>query len=285
MKIKNRKYRLFWPALVLSFLFLATSNVWAHSYRRLSLTARSAVILDANSGRILFAKNPRLRLPPASTTKVITAMIALERLSMNDLVLVGSHAVDMAPSKAGLVAGTRYSVKDLVTAMMVSSSNDAAMALAEAVSGSEASFVKLMNEKAARLGMKDTHFINATGLPSRNRIQEHHQYSTAYDLSRLMWYASRDCRLDQMMAIKDTAIRGNDGREIFLKTHNKMLWKTPGLVKGKTGWTLASRHTFMGTNYASPKMFTFAMLSSRDPWIDIRRLATFGTMIAAKNRF
>lgn len=232
--------------------------------------------MDANSGDLLFAKNPHLRLPPASTTKVMTAMIALEKLPPDTYVLIGTGAVNTAPSKAGLVAGVRYRVGDLVTAMLVSSSNDAAIALAEAVAGSENSFAALMNEKAVRLGMKDTHFANATGLPVKGRGVRYAQYSTAYDLARLMWYASRDRRIDDRMAITATSIRGSDGRSVFLKCHNKMLWKTPGLVKGKTGWTFASKHTFMGTNYASPKKVTFAMLSSRDPWLDIRRLATFG---------
>ncbi len=285
MKNKTRIFRFLVVPLLFSLLVSLPSEVFASQYRSIYLTARSAVIMDANSGRILFAKNPRLRLPPASTTKVMTAMIALEKLPLDARVVVGNNAVAMAPSKAGLEAGVSYSVRDLVTAALVSSSNDAAVALAEAVSGNEESFVLLMNEKAARLGMNDTHFINATGLPAHNRAIEKRQYSTAYDLSRLMWYASRDHRIDQIMAITETAIRGSDGHVIFLRSHNKMLWKTPGFIKGKTGWTIASRHTFMGTNYASPKMFTFAMLSSRDPWMDIKRLAVFGSSLSAKSRF
>lgn len=251
----------------------------------LFLSARSAAILDANTGEILFAKNPHLRLAPASTTKVMTAMIALERLPADARILIGPDAVRAAPSKAGLTAGARYAAKDLVTAALVASSNDAAVTLAEAVSGSESAFAVLMNQKAARLGLKNTRFVNATGLPSAGRSPDRGQYSTAYDLSRLMWYASRDPRIDGIMAIRDVCIRGSDGRAILLKSHNKMLWKTPCFVKGKTGWTCASRHTFMGTNYSRPKRFTFAMLCSNKPWIDIKRLATFGTAVAAKNRF
>ncbi len=240
--------------------------------------------MDSNSGEILFAKNPHLKLPPASTTKVMTALIVLEMLPKDALVRVGRNAVNAAPSKAGLAAGVTYSVKDLVTAALVSSSNDAATALAEAVAGDEKSFAVLMNDKARRLGMKNTHFINASGLPVKTKRGEEKQYSTAYDLSRLMWYASRDRRIDEAMALIKTSIRGSDGRVIALRSHNKMLWKTPGFVKGKTGWTIKARHTFMGTNYSLPKRYTFAMLSSAEPWIDIKRLATFGAFIAAKNR-
>lgn len=242
------------------------------------------MIIDANSGEILFSKNPHLRLPPASTTKVMTAMIALEKLRLDSQIRIGRNAAAAAPSRAGLVPGTRYRVRDLITATLVSSSNDAAVALAEAVAGGESAFAKLMNEKAAKLGMKNTHFINATGLPVKNSKSDKRQYSTAYDLSRLMWYASRDRRIDEMMALTGTVICGSNGREIPLRCHNKMLWKAPGLVKGKTGWTLASRHTFMGTNYTSPKAFTFAMLSSTDPWIDIKHLANLGSVRATQNR-
>ncbi len=241
--------------------------------------------MDVNTGHILFSKNPHLRLPPASTTKVMTALLALEMLPLERQIVASQNAFNVSPSKAGLGVGVRYRVKDLILAVLVASSNDAAVVLAEAVSGSEEDFVILMNQKAQSLGLKNTKFINATGLPGPKGKKRLHQYSTAYDLSRLMWYASRDRRIDEMMAVTKAVIYGSDFRRILLYTHNKMLWKTPGLVKGKTGWTFASRHTFAGTNYASPKRFTFAMLHSQNPWIDIKRLAGAGSMLVAKKQF
>lgn len=248
-----------------------------------ALTARSAAILDANTGDLLFEKNAHLRLPPASTTKVMTAMVVLEHLPLDARVRIGRNAVNAEASRAGLTAGAGYSVSELLTAILVASSNDAAVALAEAVAGDEKTFAGLMNDKARRLGMKNTRFINSTGLPSRRKGEK--QYTTAYDLSRLMWYAARDRRIDERMALVNVSIRGTDGRRIDLRTHNKMLWKTPGLVKGKTGWTFASRHTFMGTNFTNPKKYTFAMLSSTKPWLDIKLLAFWGSAGASRTRF
>ncbi len=252
----------------------------AKKKRSTGLTARSAVVLKASNGGILYSKNPHLRLPPASTAKVMTVLVALERLPENRLVRVGRHAVNVEPSKASLGLGVGYTVRDLAVACLVASSNDAAVALAEAVAGTEDKFAELMNRKAHTLGMKNTRFVNATGLPDRARKRSH--YTTAYDLSLLMRRAMRDRRIDGAMGLTRASITGSDGRTLFLRAHNKMLWRTPNFVKGKTGWTFASRHTFVGTDYATRKRITFAMLSSTDPWDDIRRLATIGHSLEAK---
>lgn len=271
---------------MLAIIFLsANTNIFARTQSGIPLSARSAVVMDTQSGDILFAKNAGLRLPPASTAKVMTVLIALEKLPANSQIRVGRNAVNISPSKAGLVAGARYWTKDLITAALVASSNDAAVALAEAVAGDETSFVESMNQKAVKLGMKNTHFVNATGLPLKKHFKRLQQYTTAHDLARLMRYASRDRRIDERMAIPNVTIYGSDGSVIPLRSHNKMLWKAPGLVKGKTGWTYAAKHTFVGTNYSNPKMFTFAILSSKDPWPDIKRLAAFGAEASAKQRF
>lgn len=248
------------------------------SLQKPALTARAAVILNAQNGGVIYSKNPHLRLPPASTTKVMTALVALERLPMDRMVTISAHAWGQAPSKAGLVRGAQYSVKDLLTATLVSSSNDAATALAEAVSGTEWQFAALMNEKAKQLGMKDTRFINASGLTNKRKKQ----YTTAYDLALLMRQAVKNRWIDQTMAITKTSITGSDGTTLPLRAHNKMLWKAPGYVKGKTGWTYASRHTFVGTNYESKKKITFAMLHSQEPWVDIKKLANFGLLSAQR---
>ena len=233
------------------------------------------MVVDAKNGDILYGKNPHLRLPPASTTKVMTALIALERLPLNQWVPVSRKAASAERSVAGLKAGVSYRAQDLIIASLVSSSNDAAVALAEAVSGSEEQFVELMNRRAAELGMTDTHFVNSTGLTDKRCSQ----YSTAYDLTLLMRRAAGDPRADRMMGILTHVIRGSDSKPIPLRSHNKMLWRVPCFVKGKTGWTFASRHTFVGTNYSTNKKIAFAMLSSQKPWIDIQRLATFGLML------
>ena len=264
-------------AFYLSFMSGGASAA-SKAPKRPSVSARSAVLIDPRSGKILYSKRPYLRLPPASTTKLMTVMIALERLKLSQPVTVSRYAASMPNSKAGLVPGVRYRAIDLIVASLVSSSNDAAVALAEAVSGSENEFAALMNQKADSLGMKYTNFVNATGLPDKRG----RQVSTAYDLALLMRAAAKDARIDRIMAITFATIKGSDGRPITLKSHNKMLFRRPGLVKGKTGWTYASRHTFVGTNYDPRKLFVFAMLSSKKPWTDIERLAQYGQMSKAR---
>lgn len=199
----------------------------------------------------------------------MTGFLVLERLPLDKKVQISRYAANQAPSKAGLTQGASYDVKSLLVACLVSSSNDAAVALAEAVSGSESEFVLLMNQKARELGMTNTRFINATGLPVRGQKQ----YSTATDLARLMRHAIRNPRIDAILGINRARMWGTDGKVLMIQSHNKMLWKKPGLVKGKTGWTFASRHTFVGTDFSYNKKIALAMLSSTEPWRDIERLA------------
>lgn len=244
------------------------------------INARSAAILDVRTGKILYAKNASLRLPPASTTKLMTVLLSMETLGWEEEVVISRAAAEAPSSKAGLKAGERYKAKYLILAALVSSSNDAAVALAEACAGSEKEFAELMNQRALALGMNDTRFVNATGLPEK----KNKQYSTAYDLALLVRTASADQRIDDMMAVTSAYILSTEGRATLIRSHNKMLWRMPKFVKGKTGWTFASRHTFAGTNYESAKKFTFALLSSKEPWMDIERLANFGAVLAASRR-
>ena len=242
------------------------------------LTAQSYAIVDIDDGVILHSKMPHKRLPPASTAKVMTVLVAMKFLPGDFPVMISQNAVNVSPSKAGLTLGATYKAKDLVKACLVASSNDAAVALAEAVAGNEREFAKLMDAQAKAIGMKNTHFVNATGLTEKKRPQ----YTTAYDLTQLMRQAVKNRGVDEMMGLIDTTLRGSDGKIITLRAHNKMLWKMPKFVKGKTGWTYASRHTFVGTDYAKRKSIVFAMLSSKKPWTDIERLASFGVVLARR---
>jgi len=273
----SRARKRFSALFALLFLLCLIPPVFARSRSGPAVSAKSAVIMDPSNGGVLYSKNPHLKLPPASTTKVMTVLIALEKLPLNKPVYVSSRAWGVAPSKAGLTRGAYYRAGDLMVTAIVASSNDAAVALAEAVAGTETEFVKLMNARAKKLGMKNTQFLNATGLPVTRSKRK--QYTTAYDLSKLMRHTAGDKRIDAMMGITYARLRGNDGKWITIKSHNKMLWRTPKFVKGKTGWTFASRYTFVGTNYATDKKIVFAMLSSKKPWVDIERLATFGLFL------
>lgn len=264
--------------LVPALLFCPAAEAKSKKASRPYLTAQSYALVDARSGSFLHGRAPNKRLPPASTAKVMTVLVALETLPPGRPVTVGRNAVNVSPSKAGLTPGERYRAIDLVKACLVASSNDAAVALAEAVSGGEREFAARMNARAKELGMADTRFVNATGLSDKKQKQ----YTTALDLTKLMRAAIKDRRIDEMMGLIETTIRGSDGKVLILRAHNKMLWRAPKLVKGKTGWTHASRHTFVGTDYVKRKSIAFAMLSSERPWTDIERLAAFGAVLSRR---
>lgn len=238
----------------------------------ISLSAKSAIAIDSRTGKVLYAKNNNLRIPPASTTKLMTAVIIVESLNLNKAILASKKSANVEPSKAGLLYGVEYKAEDLLSACLMSSSNDAAIALAEGLCGSEQEFVKLMNKKAKKIGMKNTVFANSTGLPVKNMKQ----YSTVYDLTKLMRYALKKPLIVELLRTKEKSIKGSDGRKLYLRNHNKMLWRRPNTIIGKTGYTLKSRHCFVGATVSGKKRIVFAILSAKKPWDDISVLVNHG---------
>ena len=203
------------------------------------INSRAAVVMNASTGAILYAKNPDLRCPPASTTKLMTAIVAIEHAGIHDIVTISRNASRTPPHKVGFKEGDKVTVEELLNAALISSANDAAVALAEEVSGSESRFVQLMNAKAAAIGAYDTRFINANGLPGAG------QYTTATDLSKIMGYALRYSKLREIIGTRVSEISTERGKAIFLKNTNKLLWSEDDLVGGKTGYTRKARHCFV----------------------------------------
>lgn len=234
-KFKVRKGTLSSLILFLSFpLCFPTCTAFASE-----INSKAAVVMEASTGRILYGKNPNLKLPPASTTKLVTAMVVLDRLEPNDTVAISERAAHVSPIKANFRAGERVTVETLLNAALIKSANDAAYALAEAVSGSEERFVELMNQKVIALGMSDTRFVNATGLPG------HGQHTTAYDLARMLRYALRYPLIKEIVNTKASRISTEDGRTIFIKNSNRLLWADESILGGKTGYTREAKHCFV----------------------------------------
>ncbi|MBF0538409.1 MAG: D-alanyl-D-alanine carboxypeptidase [Nitrospirae bacterium] len=200
------------------------------------ITARSAVIMDSGNERILYAKNPTHRQPPASTTKLVTAMVTIDNIDTNEVVTISKNSSRLYCSGASLREGDRFYVKDLLYLLLVRSVNGAAVALAEAVSGSEEQFVQLMNKRAAHIGAKDTRYINPHGLPGEG------QYITAYDLALIMKEALRYPLIRDIINTKTKTVTTIDGRSITVANTNKLLWSDDDLVGGKTGYTREARH-------------------------------------------
>lgn len=249
----------FWVTLLLGGLAPAAAE-------DLEVTARSFVIMDAKTGQILLAHNPQTFYPPASTLKVMTAMFVAERLKMDDKVTVSAQAAAAPPSKIKIKPGEVYTVQELLYALLLSSANDAARALAEKVSGNEEEFARQLTRRVREWGAYRTTLATANGLPAEN------QYSTAQDLAMLFKRAMDNPELAKIMGTKYYQIQG--ARE--LRNHNRFLFTTPLAVAGKTGYTRASKHTYVGEFKNGDQAIIISMMGSQKKWADLRPLIEKG---------
>lgn len=169
-------------APIILLLLIFTNSLTTFAYADLKIDAKAAILMDANTGEVIYQLNEHDRLAPASITKIMTMLLGVEalnsgRISLEDKVIISNHASRMGGSQVYLEAGETQTVEDLFRAIAIRSANDAAVALAEHIAGSEEIFVKMMNDKAKALGLENTHFSNASGLPSENH------YVSAYDVA------------------------------------------------------------------------------------------------------
>lgn len=199
------------------------------------LLAEAAVLQDLDSGQTLAADDGRERRPIASLTKIMTAVLALERLALEDLVTVGPNAAAQPGAAVGLVVGERVSVGDLLHAMMLASANEAAVALAEHLAGSEDAFVSLMNERAAELGLLDTIYFSATGLDDRG-------LSSARDVAALTRRAFGFPAFARIVRATSHRIPSPSGEARVVQTRNELLGTYEGAIGVKTGQTTLAGH-------------------------------------------
>ncbi len=233
------------------------------------ITAQSVVVLDPLSDHALYAKAPQLRHAPASTTKLLTAMIAIDRLGLNKVVRIPRMVRTVPPSKVYLRPGERYKVGDLIKAMLMRSANDAAAVLAIATAGSRKSFAELMNQKARSIGCKHSNFVRPNGLPARG------QSTTAYDMALISREAAKYDFIIETMERKHARIVSESGRRIALKNSNRLLWHSKYHVLGKTGFTRRARHCFVGIVESRSGNLFVSVLGSRSRtslWRDVRQV-------------
>jgi D-alanyl-D-alanine carboxypeptidase (penicillin-binding protein 5/6) len=200
-------------------------------------------------------------------------MVALDHLSLDKVVQIPGGLEYIQPSKIGLHAGERFYVRDLVKAALIKSANDAAEALAILTAGSRPAFAQLINQKVKSLGASNSHFVNPSGLPASA------QYSTAYDLARIIRAACRYPFIVSTLKIRSTVIHSRGGRRIPLNNCNKMLWRSGGVI-GKTGWTRSARHCFAGRVQSSGRVIFVGLMGSQRRqylWSDLRRIQSFST--------
>lgn len=234
------------------------------------ISALSALIMDVDTAEILYDRNAHTRLPMASTTKVMTGLLGVERLRPFDLVRVSLYAASMEPSKIYLKPGEMIRVDEILPAILLRSANDASVALAEHISGSEAAFARLMTGRAKELGARNTRFENASGLPANGH------YSTAYDLALMLRYAMQRRDFANIMGLRTIHIASESGRTWALRNHNRLLWTFAGALGGKTGWTRASKHCYVGMAARNGQTLVVSVLGSTRLWDDVRELLTYG---------
>lgn len=240
-----------------------------------NLSSDCALLINANTGKVVYAKNENVRHANASTTKIMTCILALENCKLNEKVTFSPYAASIEPSKLYANAGEVFYLKDLLYSLMLPSHNDTAVAIAEHVSGSTSKFVDLMNKKAAAIGCTNTHFATPNGLDFG-----YDHYTTASDLAKIARYAIKRNMFRKLISTGYYSFSNlNTGRTYYIGTTNALLGNLPGVQGMKTGYTNKAGYCFVGLSY-SQKGNTYISVvlggsSSASRWEDSRRLLTY----------
>jgi D-alanyl-D-alanine carboxypeptidase (penicillin-binding protein 5/6) len=235
------------------------------------ITAPAAILVDANTGAVLWAKRSHQRRPIASTTKIMTGVLALEHLRLTKVVRVNPLVTRVALNREGLRAHERVAVWKLMDGLLLFSGNDDALELAIATSGSKGAFLRLMNEKAAELGLRDTHYTTPSGVVDRGN------HSSAYDLAALARYAMAMPRFRAFTRKHIAHVKW--AKPTYAKTYvnkNLLLGTYRGADGVKTGWTTIAGHCLVASARRGGKSLIAVVLHAPDPYGDARRLLNFG---------
>ena len=220
---------------ICTIFFAVCTNLTANANAiNLSCSAKASAVIETTSGRLLYAHNQNVKLPMASTTKIMTAITAIENCAdLDEKFEISPKAVGVPGTSLYLRKGDIFSTRDLLYALMLISGNDASVAIAEHVAGSVSEFVTLMNDTAKKIGVKNSHFANTHGLDADGH------YTTAYDLACITSYALQNDTLREIVGTKNTKIiNGNGSGEIkYLRNKNKLLHTLDGCIGVKTGYT------------------------------------------------
>lgn len=212
----------------------------------LASKAKSAILLEQDTGTILYDKNAHEKLPPASMTKIMTLLLIMEaidsgKINLNENIRISENAASMGGSQIFLEAGEEMTVKDLLKGVAIASGNDASVALAERIAGSEEAFVKKMNEKVKELGLENTKFQNPTGLPAKDH------YSTSYDMAVIAKQLLNHEEITDYTSIYEDYLRKGKDNEFWLVNTNKLVRFYPGVDGLKTGYTSEAKYCLTAT--------------------------------------
>lgn len=256
-----------------------------------SLYARSAVLMDADSGRILYEKNGHQAMANASTTKILTCIIALEKCELDSEVTVSALAASQPKVHLGMREGQRFYLKDLLYGLMLESYNDCAVAIAEHIAGTTADFAAMMNDKAKEIGCEDSYFITPNGLDAKDEDGFHH--TTAADLSLIMRYCIKGSKMaGQFLTITQEGqyqFHDMDGKNSYTcYNHNAFLQMMDGALSGKTGFTGNAGYCYIGALQRDDRTFIVALLACGWPnnktykWADAKKLMQYGITMFKK---
>ncbi len=257
----------------LVFFILSTNMAFANT---LDLDAQGAILMDFKTGRILYAKNENTPLAMASTTKIMTAILAIENGNLDDIVKVSKNATKAPPVKMNLKENEEIKLKDLLYALMLESSNDAAVAIAEHIGNTVDNFCNMMTEKAKEVGAKDTIFRTPNGLDSL----DHH--STAYDMAFITRYALNNQQFIDIINTKEASFKTNKSTYNMINK-NRLLSEFEGANGVKTGYTGKAGHCFVGSATQNDMTLISVVLASgwgekgkKQKWIDTKTLLNYG---------
>lgn len=243
----------------------------AKNRKELKLSAKSAIIYCIDNNEVIYDKSMHTRRPNASTTKIMTGLLVIQNDKMNKKVKISKKASKTPYGNLNLKKGDKVYVKNLLNALLISSSNDAAVALAETTSGSTTKFAKKMNAKAKALGCKDTNFVTSNGLHAKNH------YSSAYDLALIQKAALKSSRYRRIIKRKSYRFKSIKRKQrCIVYTTDSLLGRIKGFLGGKTGYHSQARQCFVGTyEYKGKTYVTVVLGCSKSRWSDTRSLIRY----------
>ncbi len=247
------------------FYLLFATNSYA-----MDLSAEAACLIIADTGEIIYSKNGNTMLPCASTTKIMTGILAIESGDMDRVVEVSKNAEGQEGSSIYLKSGDRVKMRDLVYGLMLNSGNDSAVAIAEGVSGTVEEFAKKMTDKAYEIGAVNTSFKNPNGLDSEGH------FTTAYDLAIIGAYAMKNEEFKKVVLTQSSIGKTEDGRELYFNNHNKLLKMYEGATGIKTGFTKKSGRCLVSAASRNGVKLVAVTLNAPDDWNDHMKMLDYG---------
>lgn len=244
------------------------------NFGNLYVSAKAALIVDYDTGEVLFAKDASAKLPAASTIKIMTAIAALENADLGDMFGVSANAAQIGENSVGLERGERLTLEELLYGMMLVSGNDAAITVAEGIAGSEQKFVEIMNTKANKIGLKDTKFVNATGLDEDGKTQ----YSTAYDMAVIAHYGWENYpEIRKIASTYEKYIEATNGhKDYLLYNDTNLLTSYPGVRGIKPGFSWDARWCLVTYVENEGKKLLGIVLGSEDRRGEMALLLDYG---------